>query len=72
MRGINVSQARATRLAKSKKVFLCPETGFWVKTNKLFSYDKDLYQTGDKLETIPSTAYQWIPGYNPEEMEEEG
>lgn len=70
MKGINISQARATRLAKSKKVFLCPETGFWVKTNKLFSYDHDSYSTGDKLETIPSTAFPWTPGYDPEEMED--
>ena len=70
MKGINVSQARATRLAKTKKIFLCPETGFWVQTNKLFSYNTDLYTTGDKLETIPRTAFAWVPGYDPEEMED--
>ena len=67
MKGINVSQARATRLAKSKKIFLCPETGFWVKTKKLTDYS--IYLTGDKLETIPSTAFSWVPDYDPEEME---
>jgi len=67
MKGVNISQARATRLAKSKKVFLCPETGFWVKTNRL---SHDIYLTGDKLEEIPSTAFEWVPGYDPEEMED--
>jgi len=64
--GINISQARATRLAKDHKVYLCPETGFWVQTKRL---SHDIFLTGDKLETIPSTAFRWVPGYDPDELE---